>query len=110
MITFDQRGTGTSGPLRCNALTAPPPDVTSRAGLYGACAAEIGSTARFYSTADSVADIEAIRQAAGYQKLVLFGVSYGTWVAMQYTRAPIPRTWPVWCSTRRWARTAPTPT
>ena len=31
-----------------------------------------------------MADIEAIRQAAGYEKLVLFGVSYGTKVALEY--------------------------
>jgi pimeloyl-ACP methyl ester carboxylesterase len=31
-----------------------------------------------------VADIEAMRQAAGYEKLVLFGVSYGTKVALEY--------------------------
>ena len=30
----------------------------------------------FFTTSDSVEDIESLRQALGYQKLVLFGVSY----------------------------------
>jgi pimeloyl-ACP methyl ester carboxylesterase len=34
-----------------------------------------------------VADIEAIRRAAGYEKLVLYGTSYGTKVAEQYAQA-----------------------
>ena len=29
-------------------------------------------------------DIEAIRQALGYEKLVLYGTSYGTKVALEY--------------------------
>ena len=39
-----------------------------------------------YTTADTVADIEAIRQAGGYEKLVLYGTSYGTKVAERYAQ------------------------
>ena len=45
-----------------------------------------GPTRTFYTTADTVADIEAIRQAGGYEKLVLYGTSYGTKVAEQYAQ------------------------
>jgi pimeloyl-ACP methyl ester carboxylesterase len=48
------------------------------------CAAQIGPERGAYTTQESVADIEALRQAAGYEKLVLFGVSYGTKVALEY--------------------------
>ena len=43
--------------------------------------------ARFFRTLDSVADIEALRVEAGYEKLVLYGVSYGTKVALDYAAA-----------------------
>ncbi len=48
------------------------------------CAQEIGTKRAFYGTADTVADIEAIRVAGGYEKLVLYGTSYGTKVAEEY--------------------------
>jgi pimeloyl-ACP methyl ester carboxylesterase len=41
----------------------------------------------FFTTAQSVADIEAIRQAGGYEKLVLYGTSYGTKVAERYAQS-----------------------
>ena len=37
-----------------------------------------------FTTQESVEDIEALRQAAGYEKLVLYGTSYGTKVALEY--------------------------
>ncbi|MEA2216703.1 MAG: hypothetical protein QOK19_2264, partial [Solirubrobacteraceae bacterium] len=86
LIVFDQRGTGESGALSCRAFrhvraaTPPPAAVT-------ACAAQLGSARAFYGTGASVADIEAIRQAAGYEKLVLYGTSYGTKVAEEYAQA-----------------------
>ena len=49
-----------------------------------ACANQLGPPRGFYRTADSVDDIEALRVESGYQKLVLFGVSYGTKVALDY--------------------------
>ncbi len=84
LLVFDQRGTGSSGPLAC-------PVLESSAEVFGAigqaferCALQIGAARGSYTTQESVADIEAIRQAAGYEKLVLFGVSYGTKVALEY--------------------------
>lgn len=83
LLVFDQRGTGTSGPLACSALEG-----SEAFGAIGQaferCALQIGATRGSYTTQESVADIEAIRQAAGYEKLVLFGVSYGTKVALEY--------------------------
>jgi pimeloyl-ACP methyl ester carboxylesterase len=86
LIVFDQRGTGLSRALSCRRF--------ARAGAVGApgaavaqCAAQIGPTRSDYTTADSVADIEAIRKAGGYEKLVLYGTSYGTKLAEQYAQA-----------------------
>jgi pimeloyl-ACP methyl ester carboxylesterase len=85
LIVFDQRGIGLSDPLSCHrfevsADTPPGPTIAE-------CAAQLGPTRRFYSTADSVADIEALRVAGGYEKLVLYGTSYGTKVAEEYAQA-----------------------
>ena len=48
------------------------------------CAKEVGATRGLYTTDDSVYDIEQIRKALGYTKLVLYGTSYGTKVAERY--------------------------
>lgn len=84
VIAFDQRGTGLSHPLSCPAF-----EHLTGGGSPGAvaiCAGQIGPTRGLYTTADTVADIEAIRQAGGYEKLVLYGTSYGTKVAERYAQ------------------------
>jgi pimeloyl-ACP methyl ester carboxylesterase len=86
LIVFDQRGTGLSDPLSCRGVK-----LSSGGGREGAavaaCAAKIGSVRTFFTTAQSAADIEAIRQAGGYEKLVLYGTSYGTKVAERYAQS-----------------------
>jgi pimeloyl-ACP methyl ester carboxylesterase len=85
LIVFDQRGIGLSGPLSCHRFelgTNTPPGPT-----IAECAAQLGPTRSFYATADTVADIEALRVAGGYEKLVLYGTSYGTKVAEDYAQA-----------------------
>jgi pimeloyl-ACP methyl ester carboxylesterase len=87
LIVFDQRGTGLSHPLACR----PPkhrghlPATQGQAVLQ--CARGLGAARAFFTTPDSVADIEAVRLAGGYEKLVLYGTSYGTKVAEQYAQA-----------------------
>ena len=84
VIAFDQRGTGLSHPLSCSAF-----EHLVGGGSPGAvaiCAGQIGPERGLYTTADTVADIEAIRQAGGYEKLVLYGTSYGTKVAERYAQ------------------------
>jgi pimeloyl-ACP methyl ester carboxylesterase len=81
LLLFDQRGTGASDPLSCGALSSLS---GSASQAFERCALEIGPARGGYTTQESVADIEAIRQAAGYEKLVLYGTSYGTKVAEEY--------------------------
>jgi pimeloyl-ACP methyl ester carboxylesterase len=88
LIVFDQRGTGLSHPLNCRfppALARLRPS-TLAARVEG-CARQLGGARNFYTSADSVADLEAIRRAGGYDKLVLYGTSYGTKVAELYAQA-----------------------
>lgn len=84
LIVFDQRGTGLSHPLSCAAFEHLTGGLTPNAVKI--CAGQIGQTRGLYTTADTVADIEAIRQAGGYEKLVLYGTSYGTKVAERYAQ------------------------
>lgn len=82
LLLFDQRGTGASDPLSCSALeeaTLGPPGQ-----VFEKCALDIGPARADFTTQESVADIEALRQAAGYEKLVIYGTSYGTKVALEY--------------------------
>jgi len=83
LIVFDQRGTGSSGPLACSALEGES-EIAAIGRAFERCAFQIGAGRGSYTTQESVADIEALRQAMGYRKLVLFGVSYGTKVALEY--------------------------
>jgi pimeloyl-ACP methyl ester carboxylesterase len=83
LLIYDQRGTGSSGRLNCQSLSSRSTVVK----ISGACANELGPGRAFYRTSDSVQDIEALRVAGGYDKLVLFGVSYGTKVAEDYAAA-----------------------
>ncbi|HWW89472.1 MAG TPA: alpha/beta fold hydrolase [Solirubrobacteraceae bacterium] len=86
LLLFDQRGTGSSGPLECPALSSQ--REIGAGHSYGEeiarCARQLGHARGAYTTRESVQDIEALRQAAGYEKLVLYGTSYGTKVALQY--------------------------
>jgi pimeloyl-ACP methyl ester carboxylesterase len=83
LIVFDQRGTGSSSALACHAVRAPA-HFRSLGMLVAACATQLGADRSFYTSLDTVADIEAIRIAGGYEKLVLYGTSYGTKVAELY--------------------------
>ena len=84
LLVFDQRGTGASDPLSCAALSSFSECSRQRSANFEHCALAIGPARGGYTTQESVEDIEAIRQAAGYEKLVLYGTSYGTKVAEEY--------------------------
>jgi pimeloyl-ACP methyl ester carboxylesterase len=85
LATFDQRGTGRSGLLRCRALERDPRLRSTAAGA--GCAATAGPRRAFYTTRSTVEDLEAVRRELGASKLLLYGVSYGTKVALAYARA-----------------------
>ena len=85
VIGFDQRGTGASGLLRCREIER---DGRLRSTVAAEkCAQRLGPKRAFYTTPDTVADMEAIRRAVGAPKLTLFGISYGTELALAYARA-----------------------
>jgi pimeloyl-ACP methyl ester carboxylesterase len=85
VVGFDQRGTGRSGLIRCPEMQR---DRRVRSTSAAArCAARLGARRSFYTTPDSVEDMEAIRTALGAPRLTLLGISYGTQLAIAYARA-----------------------
>jgi pimeloyl-ACP methyl ester carboxylesterase len=93
LLLFDQRGTGRSDYLDCDVALTPtyysPP--SEDAHLLGKtiqrCANKLGERRGFYTTRETVQDLEDVRAALGIDKLVLYGVSYGTRDAMAYAQA-----------------------
>ena len=88
VIVIDQRGTGRSTPLTCENLTDNADDFDQEqiVRLTQECLTLLPHDPRFFTTTVAIEDLEALRQALGYQQLSVYGVSYGTRVAQQYMR------------------------
>lgn len=90
LIFVDQRGTGKSNPLRCTQLSVKdmglPEDeqLEKYLGLMRDCANDKKDALPFYTTLHAVHDLDAVRKALGYEKINLWGTSYGTRVALEY--------------------------
>jgi pimeloyl-ACP methyl ester carboxylesterase len=83
LVAFDQRGTGQSEELVCPATSGPFEGISA---YEGGCGNALGPTRAFYTSQESVEDLNALRQALGGTPLSLFAVSYGTRVAGIYAR------------------------
>ena len=89
IVLVDQRGTGDSNPMRCKFQTESLADDDSPARLKQLaedCLKTLPGDPRFYTTSVAVGDLDAVRAALGYQRINLYGGSYGTRVAQQYVR------------------------
>lgn len=84
LLTFDQRGTGRSSPLRCGAFDSPRRESETKAAAR--CGRQLGAVRNFFRTSDSVDDVEAVRAAIGGPPLAVYAVSYGGRVAGEYVR------------------------
>jgi pimeloyl-ACP methyl ester carboxylesterase len=90
LVLFDGRGTGASHPLDC------PVDVTTRPAdafghvfdrdVLGRCRAALEATSDLqqYTPARTAEDLDELRVARGYSRLLLWGASYGTHIALTY--------------------------
>jgi pimeloyl-ACP methyl ester carboxylesterase len=88
LVTFDNRGTGKSALINCPALQATTIATAEQAAaLARDCAAIIGPQRAFYATRDHAEDVEAVRVALGLGRIGLYGVSYGTKLALAYALA-----------------------
>jgi pimeloyl-ACP methyl ester carboxylesterase len=85
LVAFDNRGTGKSGLIDCPGLQRTiTGSVEVQARLAADCANIIGPSRVFYSTRDHADDTDAVRAALGVDKIGLYGVSYGTKLALAY--------------------------
>jgi pimeloyl-ACP methyl ester carboxylesterase len=97
IVLIDQRGTGRSTSLQCTEFIEPAFDDLAAArtpaeeqalslARYEACLARLAATTdpAHYTTAALVNDTNAVRQALGYDRINIFGTSYGTWLAQFY--------------------------
>lgn len=84
LILVDQRGTGLSGALSC---PAPAGRTETRADFdreLDACGTALGARLPLFTVSDVVDDLEQVRRELGLERVTLFGVSYGTKVALSY--------------------------
>lgn len=88
LATVDARGTGRSGAIGCAPLQAGlRADRATLAALFSRCAAQLGPAAGLYSTRDHAEDLEAVRAALGFERIGIWGTSYGTKLAVAYALA-----------------------
>ena len=96
LLIVDQRGTGRSNALNCDSLeTASQAGATKGSALAEAtraCLRNLPGDPVFYGTSPAVRDLDAVRDRLGYERLILYGVSYGTRVALHYARRYPQRT------------------
>ncbi|MGB3327471.1 MAG: alpha/beta hydrolase, partial [Thermomicrobiales bacterium] len=93
IVLFDQRGTGNTLPkLECpvdREPTGEEPDDNATRSTFETCAQELadeGIDLNTYNNRQSTADIDAVRQAIGAERVDLVGTSYGTWLALETMR------------------------
>ena len=92
VVLVDQRGTGKSNPLQCplQKLDDPQSVIGDPYSLdrIRECRAESDKKAdpTQYTTSIAADDLDEVRQALGYDKLNVFGGSYGTKAALVYLR------------------------
>ena len=93
VVLVDQRGTGESNPLNC-------PPIGSRADMQGyfgevfppdrmrACRIELEKIAdlKLYTTSIAMDDLDEVRGALGYDKINVYGGSYGSTTSLVYLR------------------------
>jgi pimeloyl-ACP methyl ester carboxylesterase len=87
LILVDQRGTGWSEPsLNCHELeTGDDEDLNAASACYKRLVGE-GIDLAQYNSAASAADLALLRKALGYTEWNLFGISYGTRLALTALR------------------------
>ena len=86
-VTLDQRGTGEFGALNCPGLQAQVGSSDIAAPTPAAikeCSDILGARRGLYGTEQTVADYETLRRALGVDKMVVDGVSYGSFTAATY--------------------------
>ncbi len=88
VVLVDQRGTGKSNALDCPQTGSGlgRPTAAQRTARLKACLKQLDGDPRYYTTSAAIADLDAVRKALGAKRIDLYGISYGTRVALEYLR------------------------
>jgi pimeloyl-ACP methyl ester carboxylesterase len=90
IVLIDQRGTGRSHPLDCDTPADSLRDLleSEAAALerLRVCLDGYDADVRFYTTSHAMDDVDEVRAWLGYDRVNLYGGSYGTRAALEYLR------------------------
>lgn len=88
VVLVDLRGTGDSSPLGCPGWDDPLNGLAadSWVGLVRRCLSRLDADPRHYTHEPAMDDLDEVRDALGYDRINLWGGSYGTRAALVYAR------------------------
>lgn len=90
IVLIDQRGTGDSNPLDCAADDSDDDDLGSiddyPVQRFRTCLDKLQADASLYTTSIAMDDVDEVRQFLGYDRINLWGGSYGTRAALVYLK------------------------
>ena len=90
IVFLDQRGTGFSNPLDCDTDDESPMQALFEDAIpeksVRECLDRLDADPSQYTTVVAIADLDEVRSKLGYEKLNLWGGSYGTRVGLEYLR------------------------
>jgi pimeloyl-ACP methyl ester carboxylesterase len=87
IVLVDLRGTGESNPLACKAgedALASLSSLLGGADMAARCAKSLDADPRRYTHKEALADLDEIRRRLGYERINLWGGSWGTRAALLY--------------------------
>jgi pimeloyl-ACP methyl ester carboxylesterase len=90
VVLVDQRGTGRSNPLNCRSSSDSLAELSESDDQalekLKKCLATLPGDPRLYTTTIAMDDLDDVREFLGYDKVNLYGGSYGTRAALVYLR------------------------
>lgn len=94
IVLVDQRGTGKSNSLACDMGDDPFANATSpldkvesvQMDKLKTCLGKLDANPALYTTPIAMDDLDEVRRTLGYEKINLYGISYGTRAALVYLR------------------------
>jgi pimeloyl-ACP methyl ester carboxylesterase len=88
LVFLDQRGTNDRHRLSCESIPFTISDTSQQEvnDWIKQCLAQVDGGPRFYTTAEAMRDLDEARAALGYDKINLYGISYGVEAEQVYMR------------------------
>ena len=84
VVWLDQRGTGISDVIDCRDLQNGVDGAVAWRRAVASCGKQLGAASDRYGAGDAANDLDAVRQALGYDTIILEGQSYGSITTQAY--------------------------